>query len=147
MKRLGILLTTAALLAWNVRAIVFATFETTLGRLELELYDEDKPVTVSNFLAYVQSGKFNGGIIHRWETNFVIQGGGFYVTTNASGAKTLHELQPFPAITNEAGVAPRRSNEYGTIAMARQGTVTNSATSQWFINLRDNPHLDTFAGG
>jgi cyclophilin family peptidyl-prolyl cis-trans isomerase len=147
MKRLGVLLMAVAFLAWNAQAIIFATFETTLGRLELELYDEDKPVTVSNFLAYVQSGKFEGGIIHRCETNFVIQGGGFYVATNNTGEKVLREVQTFPAITNEAGFGRRLGNEYGTIAMARQGTVTNSATSQWFINLRDNSHLDTFAGG
>lgn len=107
------------------------TMETSLGTIRLELYPEQAPETVANFVRYVESGFFNGTIFHRVIPAFMIQGGGFN--------PGLQSKQTFSPIKNEAtnGLA----NERGTIAMARTNMV-NSATSQFFINLGDNPHLN-----
>ncbi len=115
--------------------------------MEVELFD-DKPVTVSNFLKYAASGRFENQIIHRWVPGFVIQGGGHRVDTSNAQQYELVPVQTFGTITNETRVGTFRSNVYGTIAMARSGSQTNSATSQWFINLADNgSDLDNASGG
>src|SRR5690349_914913 len=116
-------------------ANTLAQFRTYYGDMDVELYDHDKPVTVANFLRYVRSGLYQDGIIHRCVPNFVIQGGGFYV---ASSPPYIFPNPVFAPIPNEFGVGTRYSNLYGTIAMAKLGGDTNSATSQWFINLTNN---------
>lgn len=118
-----------------------------LGSFEVELYDADKPVTVSNFLRYVTSGRWTNMIIHRCDPNFVFQGGGFRVTNRFGANPGLSRVPSFGAITNEFDVGRQFSNEYGTIAMARIGGQTNSATTDWFINLADNVGLDFVDGG
>lgn len=127
-------------------AATIATFRTSVGTMVVELYDETKPITVTNFLTYVQNGKYTNLILQRWETNFVIQAGGYHVTTNGNGGRIIDVVLPYNTITNEAGVGPFHENDYGTIAMARSAA-TNSAAGQWYFNLRDNPFLDTFNGG
>jgi cyclophilin family peptidyl-prolyl cis-trans isomerase len=122
-----------------------ATFETRLGNMELEFYDEDKPVTVSNFVKYVTSGRFTNEFIQRWVPGFVIQGGGYAVTNTPNGLD-LTPIEPFGTITNEYSVGRKFSNTYGTIAMARSSG-KDSATSQWFLNLKDNSFLDDVNGG
>jgi cyclophilin family peptidyl-prolyl cis-trans isomerase len=112
-------------------------FRTTFGDIEVELYDQDKPVTVSNFLAYVRSGRFQNQIAHRLVPGFVIQGGGFTLATN-----TISPVPTFPPIRNEFATGRTLSNVFGTIAMAKLGGDTNSATSQWFLNLANNTFLD-----
>ena len=112
-------------------------FRTTFGDIEVELYDQDKPVTVQNFLNYLKSGRYQNEIAHRLIPNFVIQGGGFVVSNNL-----VSQISTFSPITNEFGVGRRFSNVYGTIAMAKLGGYTNSATSQWFFNLTNNISLD-----
>jgi cyclophilin family peptidyl-prolyl cis-trans isomerase len=101
-------------------------FKTSLGEMMVELYDQEKPITTTNFLTYVDTGKFHENFIQRWETNFVIQAGGFYWPTNA---QQIQRLIPFGAIKNEFTPDPKFSNKYGTIAMARSANV-DSATSQ-----------------
>ena len=123
-----------------------ATFETSVGTMELEFFDEDKPVTASNFIKYVTSGRFTNEFIQRWEPNFVIQAGGYRVTNTVNGPK-IETIPTFNQITNEYSVGRTYSNTYGTIAMARQSGGTNSATSQWFLNLKDNSFLDSVDGG
>ena len=118
---------------------------TALGAIDVALFGQQKPVTVANFLKYVDQGRFfkadpnNGQVassfVHRSVTSFVIQGGGWLGTVNAANTN----IQPtavltFPAIQNEPGI----SNKRGTIAMAQSGNDPSSATSQWFINLADN---------
>jgi cyclophilin family peptidyl-prolyl cis-trans isomerase len=112
-------------------------FRTAFGDMEVELYDQDKPVTVQNFLRYVKSGRYENEFAHRLVPGFVLQGGGFVLTNNA-----ISPIATFPAITNEFGVGRQFSNVFGTIAMAKLGGDTNSATSQWFFNLADNSFLD-----
>ncbi len=104
---------------------------TSLGTVELELFPDKAPVTVKNFLDYVNSGFYNGTIFHRVIPGFMIQGGGF-----EPGMRQKPTRAPIP---NEAGNGLR--NTVGTIAMARTSD-PNSATAQFFINTADNPFLD-----
>ena len=105
--------------------------KTNLGDMTVELYPDKSPKSVENFLAYVNSGFYDGTIFHRVIDNFMIQGGGF--------TRDLHQKPTKPAITNEAKNG--LSNLRGTLAMARTGD-PNSATAQFFINVVDNPRLD-----
>ena len=104
---------------------------TNLGDIELELFDKKAPKTVKNFLEYVESGFYNDTIFHRVIDNFMIQGGGF--TSNLQKKKTRAPIE------NEAN--NRISNTNGTVAMARTQDI-NSATAQFFINVKDNYFLD-----
>jgi peptidyl-prolyl cis-trans isomerase A (cyclophilin A) len=106
-------------------------FETTLGEFTVELFDKKAPVTAANFLRYVDDGFFDGTIFHRIVPGFVIQGGGF---TEDMAQKSTH-----PSIKNEADNGLK--NERGTLSMARTNDI-NSATSQFFVNLKDNDFLD-----
>lgn len=104
---------------------------TTQGTITLELYPDQAPETVANFLDYVDSGFYDGTIFHRVIPEFMIQGGGFTpdFTQKETGAP----------IKNEAGNG--LTNLKGTLAMARTQLV-DSATAQFFINTVDNPHLN-----
>ncbi len=104
---------------------------TSLGDIKLELYEEEAPITVGNFLSYVEEGFYDSTIFHRVINNFMIQGGGITADMKQKPTKA--------PIKNEADNGLR--NERGTIAMARTAEV-NSATSQFFINHRDNSFLD-----
>lgn len=153
MKQIVVLTAALGLFAFKSGAQTIATFNTSAGSFEVELFD-DKPITVSNFLKYATSGRFENQIIHRWVPGFVVQGGGYRVDTSNPQQFELVPVQTYGTITNEAQVGPFRSNVYGTIAMARSGSNTNSATSQWYINLDDNggpppngASLDTLYGG
>ena len=121
----------------SARAGTLVQFRTVYGDIEVELYDQDKPVTVRNFLRYLQNGLYENEFSHRLVPDFVLQGGGFTLTNN-----TISAIPTYPPITNEFGVGRQFSNIYGTIAMAKLGGNTNSATSQWFFNLNNNAFLD-----
>jgi peptidyl-prolyl cis-trans isomerase A (cyclophilin A) len=111
---------------------------TTLGDVVMTLSPSKTPITVANFLKYVNDGFYNGTVFHRYSPNFVFQGGGY--ASGLNPANPVPDLKPTnPAITLEdnAGV----SNLTWTVAMARTG-VPDSATSQFFINLADNTFLD-----
>lgn len=108
--------------------------ETNFGEIVLELFPDQAPVTVDNFLGYVNSDFYDGLLFHRVIFGFMIQGGGFFVAGN-----TLYQLPPGDPIINESYNGLR--NLRGTIAMART-TDPDSATSQFFINHVDNPDLD-----
>jgi peptidyl-prolyl cis-trans isomerase A (cyclophilin A) len=106
-------------------------FETSLGSFTIELYQKEAPVSVENFLRYVDDKHFDGTIFHRVIPGFVIQGGG--LTSDMAQKKTR---QP---IRNEATNGMK--NERGSLSMARTNDI-NSATSQFFVNLKDNEFLD-----
>ena len=113
--------------------------KTSLGEIKIELDEEKAPITVKNFLSYVDDGFYDGTIFHRVIDGFMIQGGGFTVEMNQKSTK--------PPIKNEAGNGLK--NLRGTITMART-SVVDSATSQFFINVVDNGflnHRDTTTGG
>jgi cyclophilin family peptidyl-prolyl cis-trans isomerase len=114
------------------------------GSLLVTLYPVQRPITVTNFLNYVNSGFYDGTVFHRNSPNFVLQGGGFASPLVPSGAVPPLKATNAP-ITLELGQG--LSNTRLTVAMART-SVLNSATSQFFINLADsNSFLDTTAGG
>lgn len=104
------------------------------GSIVIELYPERAPLTVRNFLRYVDEGYYDGTIFHRTIRGFVIQGGG-YVSLTEKKTAGLHT-----AIRNES----RRGlkNTRGTITMARKTSEPHSAIAQFFINVQDNEHLD-----
>jgi cyclophilin family peptidyl-prolyl cis-trans isomerase len=120
--------------------------KTPAGEIDVELFDDEKPITVSNFLSYVESGAFEGTFFERWAPGFVIQSGGFVVSNHYTESASLHNLASGPTITNEYTVGQEYSNIFGTIAMAR-GSGVNSASASWFINLGDNAFLDSVNGG
>ena len=129
-------LTGAALFAVSTPAVlaqsdaeedkVYVRLTTNKGDIALELDPQNAPITVENFLAYVDVGFYNGTTVHRVVPGFVIQGGGY--------DETGREKPTRAPITNEADNG--LSNERGTLSMARTSDV-NSATSQFFINLGD----------
>jgi len=124
------------------RAGTLAQFRTVFGDIDVELYDQDKPVTVQNFIRYVQSGRYQNEFSHRLVPGFVLQGGGFALTNRATTNAMIIPVATFPPIVNEFSVGQRLSNVFGTIAMAKLGGNTNSATSQWYFNLANNSFLD-----
>jgi len=107
------------------------TIKTTLGDIKLELFDDKAPKTSENFKEYIKSGFFSNTIFHRVISDFMIQGGGF--TAEMQQKDTLSPIE------NEAN--NMLSNQRGTIAMARTND-PHSASSQFFINLKDNTFLD-----
>jgi peptidyl-prolyl cis-trans isomerase A (cyclophilin A) len=110
--------------------------ETSMGDIRIALDEAKAPISVKNFLTYVRAGHYDGTIFHRVIPGFMIQGGGM----DAS----MTEKPTRPAIKNEA--ANKLRNDRGTIAMARTAD-PNSATSQFFINVKNNAALDYGVGG
>jgi peptidyl-prolyl cis-trans isomerase A (cyclophilin A) len=104
---------------------------TSRGEITIELFAEDAPISVENFLQYVDDGFFDGTIFHRVIPGFMVQCGGF--------TSDMTEKATRSPIKNEADNG--RKNERGTLAMARTSAV-DSATSQFFINVADNTFLD-----
>jgi len=117
--------------------------QTSLGNIQVNLFDNTTPQTVSNFLTYVNSGAYVNNVVHRVEPNFVVQAGGFQY----NGELPLDTVPTGTPVINEA----KLTNVRGTVAMAKQSGNANSATSQWFFNLSDNSagssRLDTQNGG
>lgn len=106
-------------------------FSTNYGDFTIELYPDKAPITVENFLSYVDQGFYDGTIFHRVIPGFVIQGGGF--------TEDMRQKPTEAPIKNEADNGLK--NERGALSMARTSDI-NSATSQFFINLKDNAFLD-----
>jgi peptidyl-prolyl cis-trans isomerase A (cyclophilin A) len=105
--------------------------ETSMGKIEVELNAELAPISVANFMQYVESGYYDGTVFHRVINNFMVQGGGF--------DKFMQKKTTLGEIKNEARNGLK--NNRGTLAMARTGVV-DSATSQFFINHKDNNFLN-----
>lgn len=114
--------------AWATETVVM---ETSMGSITLDLDNAKAPATVANFLAYADAGYYDGTVFHRVIKDFMIQGGGY--------TPELKQKPTQPPIKNEA--ANGLKNLRGTIAMARTRMV-DSASSQFFINHKDNPALD-----
>lgn len=118
----------------------------------IELFDEEAPITVANFLNYVENSngerRYDNTLLHRSSPGFVVQGGGYFYDPGLGdfGPATAPHLAEDPAIANEFD--PSRSNLRGTIAMAKQPNDPDSAASEWFVNLEDNSaNLDNQNGG
>ncbi|MBW2983869.1 peptidylprolyl isomerase [Candidatus Woesearchaeota archaeon] len=108
--------------------------ETNMGNIEVELYEDKAPISVKNFLDYVNEGFYDGLIFHRVIPGFMVQGGGF--------DRDMNQKETKEPIKNEADNGLK--NEKYTLAMART-QVVDSATSQFFINVADNAFLDNGA--
>jgi peptidyl-prolyl cis-trans isomerase A (cyclophilin A) len=111
----------------NTKALI----RTNKGDIEIILYGDQAPISVQNFIQYAQDGHYAGTVFHRVIPNFMIQGGGFDASLSQKSTRA--------PIKNEAENGLK--NETGTLAMARTSEV-NSATSQFFINLKNNSFLD-----
>jgi cyclophilin family peptidyl-prolyl cis-trans isomerase len=137
---IGMLL--GASMAFHAPANTQLRMQTDLGGVDIELFDSQAPLTVQNFLHYVNSGAYDGTFIHRSVPGFVVQGGG-YIFNPANGdffgSGTSH-IPTDPPVVNEPDPV-NRPNVRGTLAMARTSD-PDSATSEWFVNLVDNPGLD-----
>jgi cyclophilin family peptidyl-prolyl cis-trans isomerase len=128
----------------HVAAGTVVRFDSSLGSFDVELYDEDTPMTVENFLDYMD--RYIDSIVHRSAVNqanqpFVIQGGGFFL----DGNNELQMIATDPPVVSE--FTGEHSNVRGTLAMALSSdlfgnVLPNSGTSQWFVNLGDNSQLD-----
>jgi len=110
---------------------VVVLMQTSMGDIRLRLFPDRSPITVGNFLSYVDDGSYDGTIFHRLIESFMIQGGGY--TTDFTRKKTRKPIK------NEADNG--LSNKRGTLSMARTNLI-NSATCQFFINVVDNSFLD-----
>ena len=143
--------TTSQLNGKTVKFITNYSTSKTGDTFYVELYDNDNiqnkstPITADNFIKYVDDFSFDNTIIHRLSSDFVIQGGGYQWPENAfneSGGSPIQVVSK-GEINNEPG----NSNWMGTLAMAKVAGNPDSATSQWFINLSNNLHLDSQNGG
>ncbi|MFO0936111.1 MAG: peptidylprolyl isomerase [Gemmataceae bacterium] len=128
---IGFFSMTASAQAQQVKGNPMVTMETSMGTIKIELFADKAPITVKNFLAYVEDKHYDGTIFHRVIKDFMIQGGGFDADMNQKKTK--------PAIVNES--TNGLQNTRGTLAMARTND-PDSATSQFFINTVDNAFLN-----
>ena len=143
-KRTGIVTGVAALLVMFVAAIAHGTvvrFTTSLGNVDVRLYDTLTPISVTNFMNYVTANKYSGSFIHRvpqnttppyGTSNFVVQGGGFILNNSIFAATGIATNAPI-------GDEFHLSNTRGTLAFAKNA---QGATSQWFFNIGNNSFLD-----
>tara|TARA_Y100000996_G_C22404565_1_gene594548 strand:- start:79 stop:678 length:600 start_codon:yes stop_codon:yes gene_type:complete len=115
----------------NAEDIKLIKLNTNKGDIIIKLFNKEAPETTKNFINYVENGSYNGTIFHRVIANFMIQGGGLL--------PDMSEISSNPPVVNES--SNDLSNKKGTLAMARTSD-PHSATSQFFINLKDNDFLD-----
>lgn len=124
---------------------------TVLGDIVVELFDQEKPVTVNNFLSYVRSEAYKNTILHRCQPGYVLQGGAVGVCNPFVGAPFYEGflVETNAPIVNETYAGPLISNTFGTLAMATQEGNPNSGTASWFFNLSNTnaTFLDTNNGG
>ena len=133
MTMLAVLLVLAAAptFAQEAAANPVVLMKTSMGDVKIELFADKAPLTVKNFLQYVEDRFFDGTIFHRVIPDFMVQGGGF--------TEDMQRKETRATIKNEARTDV--PNKRGTLAMARTGEV-DSASSQFFVNLKDNAFLD-----
>lgn len=128
-------------LTTSARADTIVTITTPLGSFDILMLEDDAPITVANFLGYVNRGDYTDTFLHRSIPGFILQGGGYRYDSDTNGAPRITTQAP---ILNEFKI----SNTRGTVAMAKASGDPNSATSEWFVNLANNAaNLDAQNGG
>src|SRR5271157_3089367 len=135
---LGVCMSLSAVAAQGEGQKPVVVLDTSAGPITVQLDPEKAPITVENFLKYVDEGFYDNLIFHRVMSGFMVQGGGM---TDQMVEKSVGKHRP---IKNESSNG--LSNDRGTVAMARTAD-PNSATCQFFINHVDNPNLNTYGGG
>jgi uncharacterized repeat protein (TIGR02543 family) len=124
---------------------------TFIGDIVVELFDQEKPITVRNFLDYLRSGQYKNTILHRCERGYILQGGLVGVCNPFVGAYFDYGylVETNPPIVNETQFGPLISNTFGTLAMATAEGDPNSAAASWFFNLSSTnaTFLNTNNGG
>lgn len=151
----GTVLAASVLMATSVASVAEANtlvrVTSTYGDLTLELFDEQTPNTVNNFLGYVDRGDYDMTVVHRSVNDFVIQVGAYNWLGDCVNEAPLPGVNCSASFTEQQNSVvnePVVSNTEGTISMAKVGGDPDSATSQWFINLGDNSeNLDNQNGG
>jgi len=138
-KLLALTALLGGLLGASLAKATTVQIQTVMGDIVVNLFDKGTPITVQNFLSYVNAGAYSDTIIHRSVENFAIQGGGY----SYDGTLPPKSITRNAAIVNE----PVYSNVRGTIAMAKLSGNLDSATSEWFINTVDNTNLDSKTNG
>ena len=133
----------------TVVRFAFLNNGTNYGNVDVELFDQDKPETVRNFLLYVYSGGYSNVFLHFLRPNYVLQSGrGKLVNaTSATRFESFVAIPTYGRITNEYNVGPLYRNDFGTLTMATIPGLTNSAENEWFFNLSNNAALGTQNGG
>jgi peptidyl-prolyl cis-trans isomerase A (cyclophilin A) len=143
MARCAAMTLAAAWLTWSASSAraTIVRFTTTVGVVDVRLYDKATPLSVANFLNYSTTQRFDNTFIHRSVPGFIVQGGGYRITTDIFNAVDLPADAP---VQNEFGI----SNLRGTLSYAKLGGNPNSATREWFFNLANNAaNLDNQNGG
>jgi cyclophilin family peptidyl-prolyl cis-trans isomerase len=152
MKKTVIILLTAILAGPALAGNTLVSLDTNRGEILLRLYDDTAPITVANFLSYVTSGFYEGLIFHRTMPEFMVQGGAYDVDLYDADFSASPFDPNDPAYYHPPNspivleVTAGHSNLRGTVAMARNSDPI-SATSQFYINLVDNTHLDSTGPG
>jgi cyclophilin family peptidyl-prolyl cis-trans isomerase len=123
---------------WEAR---LRSFVTGSGTFDLELFDQFTPITARNFLDYLTAGRYNGSIFHDVSPGAVLRGGRFQLVTQTGQPSRLDQIVENAAIQNE----PALSNQAGTVAMSQFVGEPNSATSQFFFNLKNNSNATDFS--
>nr|WP_239442014.1 peptidylprolyl isomerase [Saezia sanguinis] len=131
MGTLGAVCATTLTTAAYAQSLPQVTLKTSLGNIVLEIDTQNAPVTAANFLQYVREGFYDGTVFHRVISNFMIQGGGMTPDMRPKPTRSPIQLE----------TSPQLRNTRGAVAMARTAN-PNSATAQFFINVKDNPNLD-----
>jgi cyclophilin family peptidyl-prolyl cis-trans isomerase len=134
-RHLALAVLLAALIAGPARAADGPTvrFDTSLGNIDVRLFEGDAPNTVATFLRYAAAGAYDSSYFHRSVRDFIIQGGGYRLVDGQTTpiGELIADSDPF-----------KRSNQRGTLAIARRPGEPNRSTSQWFFNQADNTSLD-----